>query len=198
MRRFHFSLRYLSGRPPWDTNVTPPELVALIEGEGLPVGRALELGCGTGTNAIYLARHGWQVTALDFVPRAIRQARRKARRAGVRAVIRFRVADVSRLEGLDLPAFDFALDIGCLHTLTPEQRGSYAAGLSAVMRPGAAYLLYALFPREGSIGAMGVAPDDVRALFEPRFRVLDVEQGVDSAGEGERHSAWYRLERLAE
>jgi SAM-dependent methyltransferase len=197
MRRFRFSLRYLFGRPPWDTNVTPPELVALIEDEGLPAGQALELGCGTGTNAIYLARHGWQVTALDFVPRAIGQARRKARRAGVRGETRFRVADVSRLDALDLPPFDFALDIGCLHALRPEQRRSYAAGLSAVVRPGAAYLLYALFPREGSIGLMGLTPDGVRALFEPRFRVLDVNQGVDSASEGERHSAWYRLERLA-
>ena len=196
MRRLFFSLRYLFGRARWDTNITPPELLSLIETAGLPNGRALELGCGTGTNAIYLAQHGWQVTALDFVPRAIRQARRKARRAGVGQAARFRVADVSRLDVLDLPTFDFALDIGCLHSLPPEQQHTYVEGLSAVMRPGATVLLYAFFPRQGSMGAMGLTPDDVGELFKPHFRVVDVEYGQDENGES--NSAWYRLERLAE
>ncbi|MFD0629748.1 class I SAM-dependent methyltransferase [Streptomyces sanglieri] len=69
---------YRDGKPPWDSGITPPELVALIEGPGaLMPGRALELGCGTGTNAVYLARHSWRVTAVDLVDRAVRQARRR-------------------------------------------------------------------------------------------------------------------------
>jgi len=69
---------YLNGRPPWDTGVTPPELVALVEEHDGPPGRVLELGCGTGTNAVYLARHGWDVTAVDLIDRAVEQAREKA------------------------------------------------------------------------------------------------------------------------
>ncbi|TEU17501.1 MAG: methyltransferase domain-containing protein, partial [Anaerolineales bacterium] len=65
-RSWSFDLRYLLGRPPWDTEVTPPEVVELIEGEGLSPGRALDLGCGTGTNCIYLVRHGWEVVGVDF------------------------------------------------------------------------------------------------------------------------------------
>lgn len=72
---------YRDGKPPWDSGITPPELVALVEGpDALAPGRALELGCGTGTNAVYLARHGWQVAAVDLVDRAVRQARRRPRR----------------------------------------------------------------------------------------------------------------------
>lgn len=196
VRRLFFSLRYLFGRVPWDTNITPPELVALVETDGLSGSHALELGCGTGTNTIYLAQHSWQVAAFDFVPRAIRQARRKARRAGVSGTARFRVADVSRLDVLDLPVFDFALDIGCLHSLQPEQQRTYVEGLSAVTRPGATYLLYAFFPRQRSMGATGLTPGDVEDLFKSHFRVIDVEYGQD--GNGESNSAWYRLERLAE
>lgn len=80
LRRWFFDLRYLRGRAPWDTGVTPPEVVDLIEGARLPPGRALDLGCGTGTNTIYLARHGWEVVGVDFSAVAIRRARRRGGR----------------------------------------------------------------------------------------------------------------------
>src|SRR5260370_14518015 len=84
-----------------DTGVSPPELVSVVEGPGkLEPGKALDLGCGTGTNSIYLARHGWETTGVDFVPRAIAQARRKAAAAG--ASPRFLVGDVTRLTDLGM------------------------------------------------------------------------------------------------
>ena len=74
-----YRIAYLVGFKPWDTGVRPPELVAVVEGpDRLPPGKALDLGSGTGTNAIYLAQHGWDVTAIDFTPRPVRAARRKA------------------------------------------------------------------------------------------------------------------------
>jgi cyclopropane fatty-acyl-phospholipid synthase-like methyltransferase len=194
VRRLFFAFRYLTGRVPWDTNVTPPELVELIQTGGLAEGHALELGCGTGTNAIYMAQHGWQVTAIDFVARAISRARRKSRRAKVRQETRFLVGDATRLRDYDLPTFDLVLDIGCLHTLAPEQRPAYASGLSAVVRPGATFLLYAFQPREGTMGPMGLTPDEVRDLFAPHFRVAHVEHGQNEVNQ--MASAWYRLERV--
>ena len=74
MRRAFFSLWYLFSKPPWDTGIPAPELVRAIANR--PPGRALDLGCGTGTNVRYLAEHGWQATGLDFAPSAIAQARR--------------------------------------------------------------------------------------------------------------------------
>jgi 2-polyprenyl-3-methyl-5-hydroxy-6-metoxy-1,4-benzoquinol methylase len=94
------------------TPFTPPEVMEFIA-QTRP-GKALDLGCGTGTNAITLARHGWQVTGVDFSPKAIRQARRKATAEGLK--IEFHAADVTDLAMLTGP-YDYVLDIGCLFTL---------------------------------------------------------------------------------
>lgn len=179
LRRLFFELWYRFGRPPWDTGVPPPELVAVVEG-ALPPGRAIDLGCGTGTNVVYLARHGWDAVGVDFAPRAIAAARRKAHEAGVSA--RFHVADVTALPGLGAP-FDLALDMGCLHSLPRAGRASYASGLARILRTGSLYLLYAFTSR---------APEhEVRSLFAPAF---EVENVVEGSG---RPSAWYTMRRRA-
>ncbi|TFG49883.1 MAG: class I SAM-dependent methyltransferase, partial [Anaerolineales bacterium] len=90
--KLFFMLRYLLNDPPWDTGITPPEVYQFLE-ENSP-GRALDLGCGTGTNVITLAEHGWQVTGIDYVPKAIRIARQKARRKGYQSEVKFLVGDV--------------------------------------------------------------------------------------------------------
>ena len=189
-RNWSFDLRYLLGRPPWDTEVTPPEVVELVEGEGLAPGRALDLGCGTGTNCIYLARHGWEVVGVDFSVLAIYQARRKARQAGVNC--QFYRVDVTDLAFLADP-FDLALDIGCLHSLPPEEWGRYAAEVARLVRPGGFYLLYAFTPRPDRSIPYGVAPEEIHSLFAPAFAMEREEGGEDPSGP---RSAWYWLWRL--
>lgn len=76
-----FTERYTNGQVPWDDSLPPPEVQALVA--TLPPGRALDLGCGYGRTAIYLAQHGWQVDAIDFVPQAIAEAEKRAMAAGV-------------------------------------------------------------------------------------------------------------------
>ena len=78
---FFWDLMYLFKKTPWDTGITPPEIVAMLDSGKVPIGRALDLGCGTGTNAITLAQHGFDVTAIDVSRRAIALAQRKARSA---------------------------------------------------------------------------------------------------------------------
>ncbi len=189
-RNWFFDLRYLLSRPPWDTEVTPPEVVELIEKGGLKPGQALDLGCGTGTNCIYLAHHGWEVVGVDFSAVAISRARRKARQAGVDC--QFYQADVTDLAFLADP-FDLALDIGCLHSLPPEGWRRYAAGVARLVRPGGLYLLYAWTPRPDGPTPRGVAPEKVRSLFVPAFAVEREEGGEDPSGP---RSAWYWLRRL--
>src|ERR1700738_5662376 len=91
-----FRLMYQRGFTPWDSGVSPPELVEVIEGRRrLAPGRALDVGCGTGTTSVYMASNGWDVTGVDFVPRPIRVARTTA--AAARLSVAFFVGDVKRL-----------------------------------------------------------------------------------------------------
>jgi hypothetical protein len=107
--------------------------------------------------------------------------------------VTFLTDSVARLGQIDLPTVDLAVDIGCLHSLSPEQRVAYAEGLGAVTRPGATYMLYAFHPRESGARQIGLTADGVRQLFAPGFRVLHVDTGEDPAAGSA--SAWYRLER---
>src|SRR5919205_4019837 len=94
-----FRAMYRFGFTPWDSGVSPPELKEMIEGPNARTpGKALDLGCGTGTNAIYMTQHGWNVTAIDFVPRAIANAKAKAVNAKVAP--NFIVGDVTKLREL--------------------------------------------------------------------------------------------------
>jgi SAM-dependent methyltransferase len=185
LRRLMFNVMYRAGTPRWDTNVTPPELVALVE--RLPAGRALDLGCGTGTNAIYLAERGWDVVGVDFVGKAIAAARRKAAAAGVK--IDFRQGDVTRLESLE-PPFDLAVDIGCFHGMQEDRRTAYATGLRRLLRPGGTYLLYAFKPvRVFAAMTAGLTEEDVLACFADGFESVQIEQGTRPP------SAWYTFVR---
>jgi cyclopropane fatty-acyl-phospholipid synthase-like methyltransferase len=186
-----FNLKYLLGKTPWDTQVTPPEVVELIESEVLTPGRALDLGCGTGTNAVYLARHGWNVVGVDFSALAIRRAVRRARRAGVACT--FYQADVTDLSFLHQP-FDLGLDIGCLHSVPRERRPFYAAHVARLIRPGGLLMLYAFAPKENEEHASGrgLAPGEVRALLGPAFEVQRQSGGEDPSGP---RSVWYWLRR---
>ncbi len=193
IRRLFFGWRYLTGQTPWDTGITPPEIVRLIEDENLPAGRAIDLGCGTGTNVIYLAKHGWQATGIDFVASAISEAQRKARREGVAAATQFISGDVSRLDEMELDGpFDLAVDIGCGHGLLPQDQQRYARALGTIMRPGGVLMAYMFRPTPQ--WPRGLAPEAVEALFVPAFRLVWSNLGTDrSADQG---SAWYRFERV--
>jgi SAM-dependent methyltransferase len=185
LRRLFFNWMYYR-RPPWDSGVSPPELLAFIASH--PPGRALDLGCGTGTNAITLARHGWQVTGVDFAWKAIAQARQKARQAGVQ--VDFKVADVLQLPGI-IGKFDLILDIGCFHSLDATARKTYVKNLGELLQPGGFFLMYAFLSKPGD-SVSGLTEDDL-ALFRDRFRLVERRDGTER---GMRPSAWFTFEKV--
>lgn len=189
---FFWDVLYLLKRTPWDTGITPPEIVSMIDSGRAKVGRALDLGCGTGTNAIYLTRHGFDVAGIDVSRRAISVARRKAR--SVDRAIRFIRGDVSRMDRWLAPdSIDFAYDIGCFHSLPDAARQRYVAALAQVTRSNAIYMLYAFGPHtDDQARTAGVSPAEVAARFATGFSIQKVEQGSDRNG---RSSAWYTLVR---
>lgn len=192
LRWLSFNFWYLR-RPPWDSGISPPELFNFIENH--PPGRALDIGCGTGTNVVTLARAGWQVTGVDFAGRAIQKARAKVRKAGVTAHLR--VGDATKLNGIDGP-FDLALDIGCFHGLGMG-KADYLAALDRVLAPGGFWLMYGFFTTErtgpfgDTQGRPGLVPADL-ALLPPNFVLISRQDGFDKRG---RPSAWFLYQKAS-
>ncbi|MBT3336424.1 MAG: class I SAM-dependent methyltransferase [Anaerolineae bacterium] len=174
------NLFYLS-RPPWDSGITPPELLEFIDQH--PAGRAIDIGCGTGTNLITLAEHGWQVSGVDFALLALYKARRKAKIANVK--IDLHLGDASKLRGIK-GKFDLALDMGCFHNLGEKKR-DYLAQLDNILAPSGYWLIYAhLTPADGTPASHGLAPVDL-ASAQSRFDLIWRKDGTDKIG---RDSVW--------
>jgi SAM-dependent methyltransferase len=172
---------YVARFPIWERRVPPSDLIELVEGaEALASGRALDLGCGTGTDSIYLAQHGWDVTGVDMVPEALAIARRNALAKGVDPD--FIQGDVTRLRDVVQGTFDLVLDFGCFHTLPPDQRPVYVDCVSAVAAPGATLLLYGFArpPRLAPIQA-GISLDEVRERFTGGWAIERAEETTADA-----------------
>ncbi len=181
MNRLNFELRYLFERPPWDTGVSPPELLAFLDSH--PAGRAIDLGCGTGTNVITMAQRGWEVTGLDFSALAIREAKRRVQAAGVEVDVRR--GDASKLVGVEGP-FDLALDIGCFHSMSTSQRKAYSARLPSLLSPKGDYLLYTFLKPNGSRAERWPSEEEILERFARAFELKRIEHGENRG----RPSAW--------
>jgi SAM-dependent methyltransferase len=171
-----YRVMYLLGFTPWERTPIPERLVELIEGPAaLPAGRALDLGCGSGRLAVYLGQRGWQVTAVDLVPRALGRARARVARAGLGARVRIVGGDVTRLDRAGVgDGYDLLLDSGCFHGLPPEARGAYAAGVTRAARAGAVLLMLGFLPgRRGPLPS-GTSPAELDARFPGWRRELSV------------------------
>ncbi len=182
--------RYASGVTPWDSGLVERELRRLVEVDGLPRGMAIELGCGTGTNAVYLAERGYQVTAVDFAAGAVAAAEAKARRAAV--AVAFRCADVTQLDA-SIGSFDFLFDRGCYHCLRREGNlGGYLRAVERLARPGAWMLVMAGNPDAAEQGGPPrVSAAELCADFEPRFRIEQLTAcRFEDAGGADGPTAW--------
>jgi SAM-dependent methyltransferase len=174
-------------------------LAALVEGPtALTTGLALDIGCGTGTQSVYLAQHGWQVTGVDAVPHALAQAQQRATTAGVS--VRWLAADVGALNerGLD-SGFGLLHDRGCYHDLPAKVRDGYAYGVSSLAAPGATLLLMAFVPGARRPGApSGASEEEIQQRFGEHWDLLSVQSDSSPDPPGPmRHvpRLWYRLRR---
>jgi SAM-dependent methyltransferase len=156
--------RYRLGLAPRFSDVPDHRLVQLAEGsERLAPGRALDLGCGTGRNAIYLASQGWDTTGIDMVTHALETARRKTEAR--RLAVRFVQGDVTRLTELDIvPAFDLIMDGGCYHMIPAHRREAYALSVTRVAAARARLIIVGVRQRVG-------APEELAARL-PGWRLL--------------------------
>lgn len=168
----------------------------LIEGDNpLPTGTALDLGCGTGDNSIYLAKHGWKTTGIDFVAKAVDKARAKA--AAGKVDVTFAQADVTRLssEGVG-SGFDLIVDNGCLHGMSPEDRDAYVREVTAVAGPHARLLLVEFIPG-ASLGVPGIDPDDVKRRFATDWTLQSWGDEPELDHNGKNPARYYLFQRAS-
>ena len=185
LRRLSFNLWYFRN-PPWDSGISPPELFEFIQTH--PAGKAIDLGCGTGTNVITLAKTGWDVTGVDFAISAIQMAKKKIKKLGIQA--KLLVGDVTKLNDT-IGTFDLALDLGCFHGLTLQGKQDYLNQLDHILAPNGFWLMYGFLtpgtPRSGH----GLAEAEID-LISSRFSLISRRDGFDKR---ERTSAWFLFQR---
>lgn len=183
---------YASGQPlPWDTGVPDPMLIDAIESRAIAPGRALDIGCGTGTNAIYLAEHGFDVVGVDISPAAVEKARTKAS-----GRCRFEAIDFLN----DAPPggpFQFVFDRGCFHTFDEDhERARFARNVAAALVEGGTWLSL-IGSTEGAprdVGPPRRSAREVMDAIEPSLEIVQFRAG-EFGVQGERLNAWVCLSR---
>lgn len=190
---------YRDGRKPaWDTGRPSSDMVSAVEKGTLRPGRVVELGCGAGTNAIYLAQRDFEVTAIDLAPTALAIAAKRAREAGV--TVRWLLADV--LAPPKLQPFDCIYDRGCYHSLRKQSAAAYVETLRRLSKPGTLVLILAGNANEAQprYGPPRVKEEEIRADFAKHFEIVELREtrfdSIDPNGKGAL--AWSVLLRRKE
>jgi SAM-dependent methyltransferase len=188
---------------PWHFDDPPEQLVALVEGERVSPCRALEMGCGLGSQALYLARLGFEVTGVDLSRVAVERARARAEAGGLRC--RFVAAELTG----DLPdlgeAFELVWDWELLHHIFPPERPAYLDNVAHLLAPGGLYLSVSFSEEDPSFGGEGKGREtplgtvlyfsseaELRELYLPRFDLLELRT-IDVRGKRAPHRACYAL-----
>lgn len=196
-----WNARYVAGDTPWDSGHPSTELRrAIEEAAELSPGRLLELGCGTGTNAMYLAERGFHVTAVDASHEAIARANERAaafRASEAARRVAFHRADVTALPDAlghnPFEPFDLLFDRGCYHCVRCGNPAAFQAMLARVTRPGSLFLLLsgnANESREGR-GPPTVSEAELRSEFGELFEFVRVSEfRFDDTGDGSRPLGW--------
>ncbi|HVI01682.1 MAG TPA: methyltransferase domain-containing protein [Enhygromyxa sp.] len=186
---------YASGNLPWDSGEPEPHLVEAVERGLVTPGRTLEVGCGTGTNALWLASRGFEVLGIDIAPRAIAAANAKAEAAGAR--VQFRVLDFLTAEVEQAP-FEFVFDRGVFHVFDEaETRAQFARQVGRMLATGGHWLSIA-GSTEGPARDHGPPRRSARDLVEAVEPVLEIIELRTAAFDGGLAKAWQLLTRARE
>jgi len=161
-----------SGISPWDIDRPQPAVVRLAQ-SGEIVGTVLDVGCGTGENALYLSNLGHEVTAIDTAQEAIDKARRKSLER--RSRVNFRLVDALALPCLGL-TFDTVIDSGLFHVFSDEERVEFVNNLGAVLVPGGRYFMLCFSERETRDGPRRVTQAEITDAFREGWTINDIQE----------------------
>jgi 2-polyprenyl-3-methyl-5-hydroxy-6-metoxy-1,4-benzoquinol methylase len=196
----------------WTEPEPPEELVKLIESGRIRPCKVLDVGCGEGFYAIYLALKGFDVTGMDISENAIAHAKENAARQNTR--INFMPMDVADLGKMN-DKFDFVFEWAVLHHIMPEQRTGYVESIKGILNKGGRYLSISFNNQNPDFGAKGknlrIVPEGARMpagtklyyssfeetkrLFEPHFRIIEAKLIKMSTGKKEHIGNYFLLEK---
>ena len=190
--------RYRSGETPWDTGQPSSELQRVLAEASIGPCRAVELGCGTGTNAVWLAQQGFDVSAVDASALAVERARRRAEEAGVQ--VRFLEADVLHPPEELTGPFDFFFDRGCYHAVRRNDVQAYLHTVRRLTRAGGLGLVLAGNAREPhDSGPPVVTEEEIRKELGSLGKVVQLREFRFDPAEGEdRFLGWSCLLRRSD
>ena len=172
-----------SGVYPWELGSPRDFLVDLVE-KGMIRGRdALDTCCGLGTNGLFLAEKGFDVTGIDISDKAVEIANQRAREAAIEGDARFQVENFMTM-AFEAMSFDVVLDVGCFHHVAQEDRQSFIENVHRVLRPTGRYLLMCFSDRMGQAWNH-FSETQIRDLFSGRFEILLLEEMSSVEGDGE-------------
>jgi len=192
-----FEATYQAGTAPWDIG-RPQGALVRAEEAGLVVGAVLDVGCGTGENALYLAGRGHPVIGLDASPTAIERAREKAAaRHLTPAQAQFHVWDAMQLGRLRR-AFDTVIDCGLFHVFGRDERRLYAQALTEVTSSGSDVLLLCFSDEEpAGPGPHRIREDEIRDAARSLFATMEVHPAEFERRDGPPAKAWFaRLTKI--
>lgn len=169
-----WDVHYQSGNPPWETGQPSAELARVIAEEAIQPCRVIELGCGSGINAVWLAQQGFDVTAVDFNQLAIEMARQRAAAAGV--AVHFVLADLLDWQESVAP-FPFFFDRGCYHAVRMIDLQGYMRTLTRVTASGSRGLLLTGNAKEPhDPGPPVVSAEELYAELAPAFKIVRLRE----------------------
>lgn len=159
------------GKPPWDIGKPQPVIVRSAD---KVAGSVIDVGCGTGENALFFAERGHDVVGIDFLEKPIAEARRKAAERGLSA--RFLVHDALQLDTLP-DRFDSAIDCGLFHVFADDDRARYVSGLATIIRPGGKLILLCFSDKEPpGDGPRRITEQELRAAFANDWEIESLEE----------------------
>lgn len=188
---------------PWNMHTPPIALVDLVESGKIKPCKTVDLGCGTGNYALYLASMGFDVTAIDISPTAIELAEENAKKKGVNCD--FFAADLLGDLGQFEQLFELALDWGLLHHIFPKNRTRYVENVHTILKPGGKFLSVCFGEKDPQFGGSGKyrksplgtilyfsSEDELKELFSRYFGIEELKT-IEISGKFAPHLANYVL-----
>jgi len=195
MEHNRFEDRYQSGNTPWDHGMVDYNLIEAVATHQIASCRTLDIGCGTGENAIWLSQQGFAVIACDLSPTAIKRAKEK--QAAAKTEVCFVVADILKDPIPDAP-FGFVFDRGCLHCMSEGiEREAYVKQVAALLGERGYWLSLVGNADEGEreVGPPQLTALELVSVVEPQFEILSLVAGLFGSDQESPPRAWICLMR---